>query len=107
MCALSLSLCTCSNTGVMTRPRFHALELGTSAQTVQEECGPPYSIRKLPDGSEEYRYIERISADSDLVEENSYYVTIKNGRVISKRYDQERPPAYDEIYNDDPNHVPN
>ena len=91
----------------MTRSGFREIELGTSVEEVVKNYGEPYYIRSNRDGSKEYHYIERIPFGEQVVEDNNYVLVIKNGKVISKRYNQERPPAYDEIYDDDPNDVPN
>jgi hypothetical protein len=92
---------------VMTRPGFYAIEIGTPVDAVIRAHGEPYSIKTNQNGSKDYLYIERIPAGEETVEENRYILVIKNGQVISKRYNQELPPAYDEIYDDDPNDVPN
>lgn len=105
--ALCAVTAVCSAAPVMTRGDFNAIELGTPADTVIQNYGEPYSIKSRKDGSQEYRYIEKLSVGDEIVEENNYYLLIKNGKVVSKRYNQELPPAYDEIYDDDPNDFPN
>jgi hypothetical protein len=92
---------------VMTRPGFYAIDLGDPVNKIIQDHGEPYSIKVNKDGSKDYLYIERIPVGEQTVEENRYILVIKNGQVVSKRYNQELPPPYDEIYDDDPNDVPN
>ncbi len=41
----------------------------------------------------------------EIIEENHYYLRVKNGRIVAKRLNQEIPPAYDLIYEADPNNT--
>ncbi len=104
----SLSLLTgCGASQVMTRQDYYTISTGTSSQEVIEKYGQPYSIRNKRDGSQEYLYIERINAGGATAQKNNYILVIKNGQVVSKRMNYELPSAYDEIYDEDPNDVPN
>ena len=87
----------------MTRQNFDEIQLGTPVSKFEEKVGEPYKITSLKEGSEEYEYIERIPLGDEIVEENHYFLIIKEGKVISKRINRERPPAYDLIYDADPN----
>ena len=101
-------LMACGSSKVMTRQEFYTIDTGTSAQQVVEKYGKPYSIKNRKDGSQEYLYIERIpAANQDTAEQNNYILVVKNGQVVSKRTTTELPSAYDEIYDEDPNDVPN
>lgn len=105
--SLSL-LMACGSSKVMTREDFYTIDTGTSTQQVIDKYGEPYSITNKKDGSQEYLYIEKIpDADQDTAEQNNYILVVRNGQVVSKRTTQERPPAYDQIYDEDPNDVPN
>jgi hypothetical protein len=89
----------------MTRKNFDEVYPGEPVIEVQKKAGAPYAIRSQPNGTEEYEYIERIPLGTEVVEENHYYLVIKNGQVVSKRINRETPPAYDLIDDDDPNDV--
>jgi len=104
---LFLGAATLTADPLMTLPGYNTIELGAPVDQIVRKYGEPYSIAPFPDGTKEYLYIERITLDKDLVEENRYFIVFKNGQVVSKRCNQERPPAYNEIYDDDPNDVPN
>lgn len=100
-------LAACGSSKVMTRDDYYMVTVGTSTQELINKYGEPYSIKNKKDGSQEYLYIERIPAGTVTAEQNNYVFIVKNGQVVSKRKNQELPPAYDEIYDDDPNDVPN
>ncbi len=91
----------------MTRPDFNGIELGTDIKEVVEQCGAPYRIQKKNDGSQEYEYVERVMMGEQVIQENRYFLTVKDGKVISKERVEKRPPAYNEIYDEDPNDVSN
>lgn len=97
----------CAHGSVMTRHDFDAIELGSSATDVTKQYGSPLKITRQKDGTEVYEYVERLKIGEETVQENNYKLIIKNGQVISKKYNQELPPAYDELYDEDPNDVPN
>jgi hypothetical protein len=66
--------------------------------------GEPYSVKKLGNGGLEYRYIERISMNQELVYENHYYLLIHDGRLISKRFREQTRQPFDQMYRPDPNY---
>ena len=101
-----LSLCGCfARSQVMTRGSFDDIQVGSSLADFEQKVGAPYRVRKLPNGCLDYEYIERIGMGEEIVEENHYYLRVKNGRVVAKRVNQELPPAYDLMYDGDPNDV--
>jgi hypothetical protein len=104
--SLSL-LAACGSSKVMTRENYSTISTGTSTQELINKYGNPYSIKNKKDGTQEYLYIERIPAGETTAEQNNYILVIKNGQVVSKRTTREVPPAYDEVYDEDPNDVPN
>ncbi|HAZ15466.1 MAG: hypothetical protein A2Y28_00785 [Chlamydiae bacterium GWC2_50_10] len=100
----ALGLCSgCfTRSALMTRGSFDELHLGAPASEVVARVGRPYKVHTLSSGREEYEYIERLSLGKNLVMENHYFLVLVEGRLISKRFSQERPPLYDIIYHDDP-----
>jgi hypothetical protein len=70
---------------------------------MEQRVGSPYQIRNLKDGEKEYEYIERITMGDEVVEENHYFIIVQDGKVKGKRTTQQTPPAYDLIYDDNPN----
>lgn len=100
-------LAGCGDSRVMTRDNYYTVTVGTSTQDIINKYGEPNSIRNKKDGTQEYVYIEKIGTGTEVVEQNNYILVVKNGQVVSKRHNRELPPAYDEIYDDDPNDVPN
>jgi hypothetical protein len=98
-----LLLLGCGHPTMMTRQTFADVDIGEPILQVEEKVGKPFAIRKNSDGTQEYEYIERISLGTEVVEEYHYYLVINNGQVVSKRLNQDRPPAFDLIDDDDPN----
>ena len=102
-----LILCSCfSRSSLMTYEEFDHVELGTSIATVQSEIGEPYAIHNKKGGAQEYEYIERIDTGTNVVAENHYFLIVQDGKVTGKYVKRERPPAYDLIYQDQPNYYP-
>ena len=88
---------------VISRGSFDDVQVGSPVADFEQKVGKPYRIRQMPNGTLDYEYIEKIFMGEEIIEENHYYVRVKNGRVIAKRMNQEIPPAYDLIYDADPN----
>ena len=101
---LALIMTGCfSKSAMMTQDTYYTVQVGTPIKTVIEQNGEPYSI-ETNNGIEEYQYIERITSGNQILYENHYVIGVKGGVVVSKRTFQERPPAFEAIYQDDPNH---
>ncbi len=101
-----LLLCGCfTRSQVISRGSFDNVQMGSSIADFEKQVGSPYRIQKRSDGSLDYEYIERIFMGEEVIEENHYYLLVKNGRIVAKRMNQEIPPAYDLIYEADPNNT--
>ena len=101
LCVLSSCF---SRTSMMTRENFDEISLGTPISEVEEKMGTPYDIHSIKGGKEEYEYIERIDMGNHLVSENHYFLVVYDGQVVGKRMTQERPPNFNLMYQEDPNH---
>jgi hypothetical protein len=97
-------LSSCSSRSAMTRENFDSIPLGTPLCTVTSMAGDPYSVRSLGNGAFEYEYIERITLGQELMAENHYFFKVKDGQVVAKKMKMEKQPAYDLIYQQDPNY---
>jgi hypothetical protein len=102
---LLLLAAACSRHHMMSQSEYSAINLGTPIEKVQNDVGHPRNVRNLPDGQQEYEYIEHINVGGNMVMQYHYYLTVSEGRIVSKRYTQEKPPSYDLIYEDDPNNI--
>ncbi len=80
---LMLFLTSCSSP-VMTPQGFESIQLGSSITTVEEEFGPPYEVEKLPNGFQEYTYIQRTTISPGVVDQVVYILYVCQGQVISK-----------------------
>lgn len=104
---LSLVMLTsCAVGSVMTRSDYENITVGTPISEVEQKYGQPITIKKYKDGTQGYQYVERIMMGEETVQQNWYTIIVKNGQVISKKYNYKTPPAYDEIYEQDPNAIP-
>ena len=97
----------CSHGSIMTRNDFDNVQQGTPVSDVIQEYGQPVKTTDYCDGTEGYLYIERLPIGEQTVVENSYYIVVKDGKVVGKRFNAEEPYAFDEIYEEDPNAVEN
>ncbi|MES2199139.1 MAG: hypothetical protein V4489_03105 [Chlamydiota bacterium] len=99
---LVLSSCF-SRSAMMTQQTFSDVQVGTPIETIVHENGDPYSIENK-NGMEEYRYVERVVNGNRLIYENHFVLFVKGGVVVAKTVTQETLPAFDIMYQDDPNH---
>ena len=92
-----------SKSAMMSQQTFSDVQVGTPIETIVHENGEPYSIENK-NGMEEYRYVERVTNGNRLVYENHFVLFVKGGIVVAKTVTQEKLPAFDLMYQDDPNH---
>jgi hypothetical protein len=106
VCALLVVLMGCfTRPAIIHRQSFDEIQIGTTVEELKKKVGEPRTIRATPSGGEEYEYVENLYIENEVVEKRLYYFSVQNGKVTSKRTDQQTPPAYDQIYDDDPNDV--
>lgn len=82
---------------------FDQVQVGEPIVEVVHKNGEPYTVNKTRSASE-YKYVEKITSGNRLIYENHYTIFVQDGNVVGKTAVQERPPAFDLIYQDDPNH---
>jgi hypothetical protein len=87
----TLAACA-SGHSVLTMDTFYDIPVGATKDEVISKAGDPSTIRKKDDGTEEYEYVERMSAGARLLQERRYVIILKDGLVVSKRVDQSSPP---------------
>lgn len=88
---------------MMTRASYNDIEIGASIATITSQIGEPYAVH-IRGQTKEYEYIERINVGTNLVAENHYFIVFQNDKVIGKHMKHEETPAYDLIYETDPNY---
>jgi len=88
---------------MMTMTSYGQIQVGEPIATVVEKNGDPYAV-DTKNGSTEYKYVEKVTSGNRLIYENHYTIYVKDGNVVGKTSVQQRRPAYDLIYQDDPNH---
>lgn len=99
---LFLTMIGCQKEPLMTRQAFSQIEPGMSIKEVEKLYGKPYTIYSRDADSEIYEYIERMLLGPDTVTQYRYYLIVSNGKVIGKYSKYSTPPAFQQIYSDDP-----
>jgi len=104
LCALILLLgaVACQRQPIMTRQDFSAIEPGMSIKDIEKKYGKPYAIYSRDANSTIYEYIERISMGPETIMQWRYYLIVANERVVGKYSKYSTPPAFEQIYSDDP-----
>jgi hypothetical protein len=101
-----ICLCSCFSSGPrLTSSTYDSIQLGTPIVSVEQEYGKPYAVHSKG-GVKEYEYIERIDLGYNVVTENHYFIVVTDGKVVGKYTKREKPPAYNLIYQEDPNWNP-
>lgn len=77
-----------------TMEAFYEIDTQAPTSEVVKVLGKPYAIHEKGDGSLEYEYIERIKFGARNAEERHYFITLKEGKVVSKRVKQITMPPY-------------
>ncbi len=104
LCIFSLLMGCFGRSSLMTHECFDAVNLGSTVEELECIAGEPYAVHHLCDGEIEYEYVEKLSATTELMAENHYFFRVVNGHVVSKSIKIEKRPAYDLIYQADPNY---
>lgn len=90
--------------GAVTRDTFDSVFIGSSESDLLDCAGEPYAVHELCGGALEYEYVERLSAGTELMAENHYFFKVVDGQIVSKHIKVEKRPAYDLMYQEDPNY---
>ncbi len=90
----------------MTRETYDSVTVGTPIGDLEKQVGEPNAVRSKGSNKLEYEYIEKITLNGNYTIENNYYLEVLNGIVVGKRMKSERTPAYNFMYQSDPNYYP-
>ena len=81
----SLSLVIgCTSAPLMKESYFNDVAVGTNISSIERTYGEPYEVHDLPNGRQEYCYIQRIELGRSAVEQIEFVFTIDQGQVIGK-----------------------
>lgn len=83
-----------SGGGAVTADSFYNVPLGATKPEMIATIGQPYSVKEQPDGTVEYEYIEKITEGARILQERHYIITMKDGKVVSKRMKPSAPAPY-------------
>ncbi|MEI8300828.1 MAG: hypothetical protein WCG10_04355 [Chlamydiota bacterium] len=93
---------SCQKQPIMTKEGFSSVEPGMSIQEVEKLYGKPYAIHSRDLESDIYEYIERILMGPETIVQRRYYLVVSKGLVVGKYVKFSSPPAFEQIYSDDP-----
>lgn len=102
---LTLLMGCFGGSNAITRACYDAVILGSTVQELECLAGEPYAVHCVCSGETEYEYIEKAELNPyQVMAENHFYFRVVNGHVVSKCVRIETRPAYDLIYQADPNY---
>ncbi len=87
-----VGFCACQSAPYMTQRSYADIAIGTPEKTLKEQVGEPYQVKQLGAGAKEYQYIERVEPSPEVYEQHHFFLTIKGGVVVDKRYEHEEAP---------------
>ncbi|MBM3191180.1 MAG: hypothetical protein FJZ63_00825 [Chlamydiae bacterium] len=99
---IMLASFACQRQPLMTKQGFASIEPGMTVQEVEKRYGKPYAIHSRDANSDIYEYIERILMGPETVAQWRYYLVVAQGKVVGKYTKYSSPPAFEQIYSDDP-----
>lgn len=95
-----------SRPSLMSRDVYDSVEIGMPVADLELIAGQPREIRSKGSEIEEYEYIERIKVQAQpdhFAVENIYYIDVLRGQVVGKHMTIHRTPAYNILYDTQPN----
>ena len=105
MVVLFLTSCF-SRTAMMSKEDYDSVTVGTSVADLESKVGRPDAIHSKGPDRQELEYIERIGMNTYYSIENKYFIEVMNGIVVGKRMLSRRSPAYEFMYQSEPNFSP-
>lgn len=83
---LLLVLSGCTSYALMSPTNFNTIAVGIDVTQIEEIYGTPFDVIDLPNGNQEYRYLQRFDLNPDNTEQIEFVFVVRNGRVIDKQY---------------------
>lgn len=106
MALVLLFLASCFCRSAMSRDTYDSIEIGMSVTDLESLAGEPRDVRSKGSEIDEYEYVERIRVQAQpdhFAVENIYYIDVLHGQVVGKRMVTHRTPAYNILYDTQPN----
>lgn len=104
---LALFLMGCfSRTTMMSKEDFDSVTVGTTIADLEAKVGKPDAVYVKGPDRQEFEYVERIGMSTYYSIENKYFIEVMNGVVVGKRMLSKRSPAYEFMYQSEPNFSP-
>ena len=93
MMAVVISGCA-SGGAYVSAASFREVPIGATRSEIIASIGEPYSMTENKDGTVDYEYVERIKEGARNLQETHYVITLKDGKVVSKKIKTSQPPGY-------------
>jgi hypothetical protein len=91
---------------MISKKNFEAIPIGSTVHQLEEQVGKPDAIHSTGLNRQEFEYVERLELNPYYSIENRYFIEIMQGVVTAKRTLSRRSPAYDFMYQGEPNFSP-
>ena len=74
----------CATAPLMQVSHFNQIAVGSDIAGIEQVFGEPYEIRQLPNGFQEYCYMQRIATGKSGIEQQEFVFVVNQGRVVGK-----------------------
>jgi len=95
-----------SRTAMMSKEDYDSVTVGTTMADLEAKVGRPDAVHSKGPDRQELEYVERIGMNTYYSIENKYFIEVMNGIVVGKRMLSRRSPAYEFMYQSEPNFSP-
>lgn len=75
----------CTSAPLMQEPFFNSVSKGSNIADIESIYGMPYEVRALPNGTQEYCYIQRIELGRSSMELLEFVFEVNQGKVVNKQ----------------------
>lgn len=74
----------CATAPLMQESHFNQIAVGSDIAGIEQVFGEPYEIRQLPNGFQEYCYMQRIATGRSGTEQQEFVFVVNQGRIVGK-----------------------
>lgn len=89
--ATSMGILSSCTGPLMNQQNYNQIQVGMAIEEVQSIAGQPYRVNHPNPSTQTYEYIERFDVGAGKTHQNTYVLTIQNGKVIDKQITNECP----------------
>jgi hypothetical protein len=82
--ALLFVMTGCAAAPLMQESYYNHVSPGANVADIEAIYGAPYEVRELPNGMQEYCYVQRVELGKSAVDQLEFVFTVSQGRVVGK-----------------------